>query len=63
MNIYDAWANFLESGSVLDYLRYAALKNSKEDFPEYFEDDTENTQEDDDENIDGWTDNRGTGHW
>lgn len=62
MNIYDAWSNFLESGSVLDYLRYAALKNSKEDFPEYFDEDIDK-QEDDDENIDGWTDNRGTGHW
>ena len=38
MNIYDAWSDFAESGSIIDYLRYASLKNSKENFPEYYDD-------------------------
>lgn len=66
MNVYDAWQNFLDTGSVIDYLRYSALKNSREsheEFPEYFDDDDFEMQEDDDENINGRTDNRGTGYW
>ena len=28
----DAWQQFLQTGSVLDYLRYASLKNAREYF-------------------------------
>ncbi|MEE0859667.1 MAG: hypothetical protein U0M12_09435 [Acutalibacteraceae bacterium] len=65
MDIYDAWSNFLETGSVMDYLRYTSLRDAKEkNFPEYYnrEDDFD-MQEDDDENLHGRTDNRGTEYW
>ncbi len=63
MDIYDAWSNFLESGSVMDYLRYTSLRDSKENFPEYYNDTEDYLQEDDDENLHGRTDNRRTEYW
>ena len=64
MNIYDAWSDFAESGSIIAYLRYASLKNSKENFPEYYDDEEDfDIQEDDDEAFYGRTDNRGTKYW
>ncbi len=64
MDIFDAWSDFAETGSVIDYLRYASIRNSKENFPEYYEneDDLE-FQEDDDETRHGRTNNRGTKYW
>ncbi len=44
MRIYDAWSTFLETGSIMDYLQYTALKEQeemKEDFPEYYNNDAE----------------------
>ena len=34
MDEYDAWNEFLKTGSVLDYLAYSSMKNSKQ----YFDD-------------------------
>lgn len=64
MDIYDAWSNFLETGSVMDYLRYTSLRDSKKDFPEYFNREDEfDMQEDDDEDLHRRADNRGTKYW
>lgn len=64
MNAYDAWENFLSTGSVVDYLRYTSLRDSKVNFPEYFNDDDDfDMQEDDDEDIHGRIDYRGTKYW
>ena len=44
MELYEAWATFSETGNILDYLHYTALKEKEElqaDFPEYFSDDTQ----------------------
>lgn len=64
MDIYDAWSNFLETGSVMDYLRYTSLRDSKKDFPEYFnrEDDFD-MQEDNDEDLHRRANNRRTEYW
>jgi len=32
MQATDAWQQFLQTGSVLDYLRYASLRNAREYF-------------------------------
>lgn len=32
MDEYDAWNEFLKTGSVLDYLAYSSMKNSKQLF-------------------------------
>ncbi len=32
MEIMDAWAQFMQTGNVLDYLRYSAIRDSKEYF-------------------------------
>lgn len=63
MDIYDAWSNFLETGSVMDYLRYTSLRDSKNNFPEYYNDTEDYLQEDDNENLHGRTDNRRTEYW
>lgn len=63
MDIYDAWSNFLETGSVMDYLRYTSLRDSKSNFPEYYNDTEDYLQEDDNENLHGRTDNRRTEYW
>lgn len=50
MEIYEAWSTFSETGNIMDYLRYTALKEQeemKEDFPEYFKDGTEENREED----------------
>ncbi|MEE1126408.1 MAG: hypothetical protein U0L18_10850 [Acutalibacteraceae bacterium] len=64
MNAYDAWKNFLETGSVVDYLRYTSLRDSQENFPEYFSDEDDfDMQEGDDEDIHGRIDYRGAKYW
>lgn len=63
MDIYDAWSNFLETGSVMDYLRYTSLRDSKSNFPKYYNDTEDYLQEDDNENLHGRTDNRRTEYW
>ncbi|MEF2919125.1 MAG: hypothetical protein U0O22_01485 [Acutalibacteraceae bacterium] len=63
MDIYDAWSNFIETGSVMDYLRYTSLRDSKNNFPEYYNDTEDYLQEDDDENLHRRTDNRRTEYW
>ena len=63
MDIYDAWSNFLDTGSVMDYLRYTSLRDSKNNFPEYYNDTEDYLQEDDNENLHGRTDNRRTEYW
>ena len=63
MDIYDAWSNFIETGSVMDYLRYTSLRDSKSNFPEYYNDTEDYLQEDDNENLHGRTDNRRTEYW
>ena len=51
MDETDAWTAFLKSGSVLDYLTYTSIKNSK-DF-------ADNTQEAEHENQHGRPDYKG----
>jgi len=64
MDIFDAWSDFAETGSVIDYLRYASIRNSKENFPEYYNDEDDlDMQEEDDETLNGRTDYRGTKYW
>lgn len=54
MDELNAWSMFCATGSVLDYLHYASMKNSQNYFPE------EEAQEDSDENQHRWTDYQGT---
>ena len=61
MDIYDAWSGFIETGSVIDYLKYTSLRDAqKESMPEYFRNNNESTfvQEDKNEADNGRTDNR-----
>ncbi len=61
MDIYDAWSGFIETGSVIDYLKYTSLRDAqKESMPEYFRSGNDGTlvQEDKNEDTDGRTDNR-----
>ncbi len=44
MQATDAWQQFLQTGSVLDYLRYASLRNARE----YFDTDKNDTKTDKD---------------
>lgn len=57
MDALDAWNTFCQTGSVLDYLAYSSLKNSKHDF-----DDSE-VLEDAYELEHGRTDNQGKEYW
>ncbi len=52
MNETDAWNSFLMSGSVLDYLQYKSIQNAKKG--------DRAPLEDNDENKDKRTDNKGT---
>ena len=61
MDIYDAWSGFIETGSVIDYLKYTSLRDAqKGNLPEYFRNNNESTfvQEDKNEADNGRTDNR-----
>lgn len=61
MDIYDAWSGFIETGSVIDYLRYTSLRDAQKDnLPEYFRNNNESVfvQEDKNEADNGRTDNR-----
>lgn len=57
MDEYDAWNEFLKTGSVLDYLAYSSMKNSKQLF-----DDSQST-EDAYESEHRRSDNQGTEYW
>lgn len=48
MELYDAWSTFLETGSIMDYLQYTTMKEyaeMKEDFPEYFDENPETSDD------------------
>lgn len=51
MNETDAWVNFTNTGSVLDYLRYTTFRDAVNGF---------DTQEETNENQHGRTDYKGT---
>ena len=34
MNESDAWKNFITTGSVADYLKYASIKHGNENYPQ-----------------------------
>ncbi|MGN0551280.1 MAG: hypothetical protein ACI4I4_05480 [Acutalibacteraceae bacterium] len=53
----DAWTNFLQSGSVLDYLTYKSISNSRENPAGNSPEESEN------ENQDGRSDYQGTKYW
>lgn len=51
MNETDAWITFTNSGSILDYLRYSAMRNAVKGV---------DTQEVEDEDSHRWADYQGT---
>lgn len=57
MDEYDAWNEFLKTGSVLDYLAYSSLKNVKQ--TDYDSQNLEDSYELDHER----SDYKGTGYW
>lgn len=58
MDEYDAWNEFLKTGSVLDYLAYSSAKNARHSEDEFFQ-----TPEDEYEPEHGRSDYKGTKYW